>query len=87
MRGKVALSIVLFVPALCVGNEVDLDGLAKLEPLFDYWIRDTYITYVEEDDTYYMTGTTSDPSRDFPGDNHARDFNDGIYVWLSLIHI
>ena len=70
------------------GGESDIDGLAKLEPLFDYWMRDTYITYVREEGTYYMTGTTSDPSRDFPGDNHARDFNDGIYVWKSkdLVH-
>ena len=70
------------------GGESDIDGLAKLEPLFNYWMRDTYITCVQEEGAYYMTGTTSDPSRDFPGDNHARDFNDGIYVWKSkdLVH-
>ena len=83
MKARAALLIILIAPALSVDKEADLDGLAKLEPLFDYWIRDTYITYVEGDDTYYMTGTTSDPSRDFPGNNHARDFNDGIYVWKS----
>ena len=62
MKARAALLIILIAPALSVDKEADLDGLAKLEPLLDYWIRDTYITYIEGDDTYYMTGTTSDPS-------------------------
>ncbi len=64
-------------------NEGDLPGLARLEPLFDYWMRDTYVTYVKEEGAYYLTGTTSDPGRTFEGDNHARDYNDGIYLWRS----
>jgi beta-xylosidase len=73
----------LLLPVYLSANEGDLQGLAKLKPLFDYWMRDTYVNYVKETDSYYMTGTTADPSRDFPGDKHARDFNDGIYVWQS----
>jgi beta-xylosidase len=83
MTSRLFIILLLCGASWSSANSNDLAGLAKLKPLFDYWMRDTYITYVEADDTYYMTGTTSDPNRDFPGDPHARDFNDGIYLFKS----
>jgi len=56
---------------------------AVVKPLFDYWMRDTYVTY-GPDGFYYMTGTTVSPDRKFPnGQVHSWDYNDGIYMWRS----
>jgi hypothetical protein len=69
---------------VCADPVPDAAGLQRLEPLLDHWMRDTYVTYVEADDTYYLTGTTAAAGRDFgTGDPHARDYNDGIYLWRS----
>lgn len=66
------------------GSAEDAEGLKRLQPLFDDWMRDTYVTYIEADDTYYLTGTTHAAGRDFGGEEpHARDYNDGIYMWRS----
>ena len=51
-------------------------------PLFDYWMRDTWVT-LGPDGYYYMTGTTSTPDRYFPGQKHCWDWNDGLYLWRS----
>ncbi|TZF86562.1 family 43 glycosylhydrolase (plasmid) [Pedobacter sp. BS3] len=54
-----------------------------VRPLFDYWMRDTYITY-GPDSMYYMTGTTAPPDRKFQNNIiHPWDYNDGIYLWQS----
>ena len=52
------------------------------EPVMDYWMRDTWMT-LGPDGYYYMTGTTADPTRVFPGQTHCWDWNDGIYVFRS----
>ena len=46
-------------------------------PLFDTWMRDTYVT-LAADGHYYLTGTTA-----APGKTHCWDWNDGIHVWRS----
>ncbi len=51
-------------------------------PLMDYWMRDTWMT-LAPDGYYYLTGTTADPTRQFPGRTHCWDWNDGIYVFRS----
>lgn len=53
-----------------------------VQPAFDYWMRDTWAT-LGPDGYYYMTGTTADPDRHFPGQLHCWDWNDGLYVWRS----
>lgn len=86
MRKLLLLSLAAAIITGCATNPpmADEEGLTKLKPLFDYWMRDTYVTYIEADDTYYLTGTTAAAGRDFgAGDPHARDYNDGIYLWRS----
>jgi len=46
-------------------------------PLFDTWMRDTYVT-LAADGHYYLTGTTA-----APGKSHCWDWNDGIHLWRS----
>lgn len=53
-----------------------------VQPAFDYWMRDTWVT-LGPDEYYYMTGTTADPNRVFPGQMHCWDWNDGLYLWRS----
>lgn len=53
-----------------------------VKPLFDYWMRDTWVT-LAPDNYYYMTGTTADMSRKYTGEVHCWDWNDGIYLWKS----
>ncbi len=53
-----------------------------VRPAFDCWMRDTYVT-LGPDGYYYMTGTTADPDRIFPGQRHCWDWNDGLYLWRS----
>ncbi|OJV37653.1 MAG: glycosyl hydrolase family 43 [Bacteroidales bacterium 36-12] len=54
-----------------------------VEPEFDYWMRDTWVT-LGPDGYYYMTGTTATPDRKFNGQPHCWDWNDGLYLWRSL---
>lgn len=51
-------------------------------PAFGYWMRDTWVT-LGPDGYYYMTGTTATPGREFPGQVHCWDWNDGLYLWRS----
>jgi len=53
-----------------------------VKPEFDYWMRDTWVT-TGPDGYYYMTGTTADPERQFSGQPHCWDWNDGLYLWKS----
>jgi hypothetical protein len=53
-----------------------------VKPEFDYWMRDTWVT-LGPDGYYYMTGTTAAPMREFPGQVHCWDWNDGLYLWRS----
>lgn len=55
---------------------------SSVEPAFDYWMRDTYVM-AGPDGYYYMTGSTADPDREFPGQVHCWDWNDGLYLWRS----
>lgn len=55
---------------------------ATVRPLFDTWMRDTYIT-LGPDGVYYMTGTTVTAGRHFDSLAHSWDYNDGIYLWRS----
>jgi beta-xylosidase len=48
-----------------------------VKPLFDYWIRDTFITFAP-DGFYYLTGTTRTA-----GQESAFLTNDGIELWRS----
>lgn len=50
---------------------------ATVAPLFDTWMRDTYVTD-GGDGYYYLTGTTAAPGR-----THCWDWNDGLYLWRS----
>ncbi len=54
----------------------------KVEPAFDYWMRDTWVT-LAEDGYYYMIGTTADPNREFEGQLHCWDWNNGLYLFRS----
>lgn len=54
----------------------------SVEPAFDYWMRDTWVT-LGEDGFYYMMGTTADPNRKFEGQVHCWDWNDGLYLFRS----
>lgn len=53
-----------------------------VQPAFDYWMRDTWVT-LGPDGYYYMTGTTAAPNRQFQGMVHCWDWNDGLYLWRS----
>lgn len=53
-----------------------------VKPAFDYWMRDTWVT-LGPDGFYYMTGTTATPGRNFSGQIHCWDWNDGLYLWRS----
>lgn len=48
-----------------------------VKPLFDHWLRDTYIN-LGNDGYYYMTGTTG-----LEGRETARDLSPGIRLWRS----
>ena len=54
----------------------------SVQPVFDYWMRDTYVT-LGPDGYYYMTGSTAAPERKFAGQIHCWDWNDGLYLWRS----
>lgn len=56
-------------PALQVPKDV--------RPLFDTWMRDTFVT-LAADGFYYLTGTTA-----APGKAHCWDWNDGLHLWRS----
>lgn len=53
-----------------------------VRPILDVWMRDTYVTY-GPDGNYYLTGTTATPGREFSGQVHCWDYNDGLYLWRS----
>jgi hypothetical protein len=55
---------------------------AGTAPALDYWMRDTWVT-LGPDGYYYMTGTTADPHRQFEGQIHCWDWNDGLYLFRS----
>lgn len=63
-------------------NNPDTRIPACVEPEFDYWMRDTWVT-LGPDGYYYMTGTTATPTREFSGQQHCWDWNDGLYLWRS----
>ncbi len=63
-------------------NDASLRVPESVSPLFDHWMRDVWVT-TGPDGAYYMTGTTADPSREFPGQVHCWDWNDGLYLWRS----
>lgn len=50
----------------------------SVRPLFDTWMRDTFVTFAA-DGFYYLTGTTA-----APGKTHSWDWNDGLHLWRSL---
>lgn len=54
----------------------------SIEPEFDYWMRDTWVS-LGPDEYYYLTGTTAALNRYFTGQMHCWDWNDGIYLWRS----
>lgn len=58
-------------------NDPALQVPKSVAPLFDTWMRDTYVT-LAADGHYYLTGTTA-----APGKTHCWDWNDGIHVWRS----
>jgi beta-xylosidase len=69
-------------PTAPVGDE-KLTVPKAVRPLFDYWMRDTYVM-LAPDGYYYLTGTTATPNRKFPtGNIHCWDYNDGLYLWRS----
>lgn len=69
-------------PSAPVGNAA-LTVPPVVRPIFDYWLRDTYVMN-GPDGYYYMTGTTATPGRRFEGERiHCWDYNDGIYLWRS----
>lgn len=63
-------------------NNKELRVPKSVQPAFDYWMRDTWVT-LGPDGYYYMTGTTADPDRKFVGQVHCWDWNDGLYLWRS----
>lgn len=63
-------------PTAPVGD-TSLHVPTDVRPLFDTWMRDTYVT-LAADGFYYLTGTTA-----APGKTHCWDWNDGIHVWRS----
>jgi hypothetical protein len=54
----------------------------SVQPAFDYWMRDTWVMQ-GPDGYFYMTGTTADPNRNFTGQTHCWDWNNGLYLWRS----
>lgn len=68
-------------PVAPVGDK-NLTVPEYVTPILDYWIRDPFIM-LGPDDTYYMVATTADPNREFPGNIHCWDYNDGLYMWKS----
>ncbi len=60
--------------------ELRVPGFVK--PAFDYWMRDTW-AILGPDGYYYITGSTATPDREFPGQTHCWDWNDGLYLWRS----
>ncbi|MGO1521118.1 MAG: family 43 glycosylhydrolase [Sphingobacterium sp.] len=68
-------------PTAPVGDSL-LTVPATIRPILDVWMRDTYVTY-GPDGYYYMTGTTATPEREFEGQIHCWDYNDGLYLWRS----
>lgn len=80
------LSGTLYSSAYKYGKAKTNDLATKIpscvKPEFDYWIRDTWVT-LGPDDYYYMTGTTATPDREFVGQVHCWDWNDGLYLWRS----
>ncbi|NBB29887.1 family 43 glycosylhydrolase [Cellulophaga sp. BC115SP] len=64
-------------------TNIELTVPKEVKPIFDYWLRDTYIM-LGPDGMYYLTGTTATPNRIFPNGNiHCWDYNDGLYMWKS----
>lgn len=63
-------------------NNIELRIPSSVQPAFNYWMRDTWVT-LGPDGYYYMTGTTADPCRKFEGQVHCWDWNDGLYLWRS----
>ena len=90
MIKKIFYLIILFYTSnLCAQTYGNADtGNSKtqipttVKPAFDYWMRDTWIT-TGPDGFYYLTGTTADLNRYYPGQVHCWDWNDGIYLWRS----
>lgn len=68
-------------PEAPVGNKA-LTVPVSVQPLFNIWMRDTYVMS-GPDGFYYLTGTTATPGRYFPGQVHCWDHNDGLYLWRS----
>lgn len=58
-------------------NDPALQVPVSVRPLFDTWMRDTYVTYAA-DGYYYLTGTTA-----APGKTHCWDWNAGLHLWRS----
>lgn len=81
-----SLFVVINVFAGSYGDANTNDNKTKIpnfvKPAFDYWMRDTWVM-LGPDDYYYLTGTTADMSRKYPGQIHCWDWNDGIYLWKS----
>lgn len=69
-------------PTAPVGEE-RLTVPGSVKPILDVWMRDTYVTYHAADGFYYLTGTTASPDREFVGQTHCWDYNDGLYLWRS----
>ena len=82
----VLLSLLSNVYAVKYGAAKTTDPKTRIpacaKPEFDYWMRDTWVT-LAPDGYYYMTGTTATPGREFPGQIHCWDWNDGLYLWRS----
>ncbi len=88
---KVILTLVLFSAMSCGfatkyghadTNNPETRIPSCVKPEFDYWMRDTWVT-PGPDGYYYMTGTTATPDREFEGQLHCWDWNDGLYLWRS----
>lgn len=58
-------------------NAPELQISKSITPLFDTWMRDTFVT-LTDDGFYYLTGTTA-----APGKAHCWDWNDGLHLWRS----
>ena len=68
------------------GSANTMDSLTKIpvktKPILNYWMRDTWVM-LGPDGYYYMTGTTADPDRQFTGQIHCWDWNNGLYLFRS----
>lgn len=87
--GSILFFILCTTSSICAGkygrantNDPKTRIPSGVEPVFDYWMRDTWVT-LGVDGYYYMTGTTAAPDREFPGQIHCWDWNDGLYLWRS----